>query len=294
MEFRLVEKPEGHLEYEPRPSPDDLAAYYRDKYFGANHGHTPYAHGYTPEELEHKRLQPAETEHIWGRPPGRMLEIGVGEGFSLDYFARRGWEVVGMDFTDDGLKAFFPALADKLLLGDAFELLDKTIASGDQYDLVICNNVLEHVIDPVGLLTRLHVLMKPNGMVRIAVPNDNSWLQAEIVRRGHADAMFWVAAPDHLNYFNTDTLPMALVATGWTVPAICRSSRSTCFFSIPTQTTFVIVPSDGIATLCRLLSKWRSGASEGSRVCVLFEEAAPRPESAAIRFSTPRRKPRVP
>lgn len=217
MEFQLVERPEGHLEYEPRPTPDALAAYYRDKYFGADHGQTPYAHGYTAEELEHKRLQPAETEHIWGRPPGRMLEVGVGEGFSLDYFASRGWEVVGMDFTDDGLQAFFPALADKLLLGDAFELLDQAIARGDQYDLVICNNVLEHVIDPVGLLKRLHALMRPEGLVRIAAPNDNSWLQAEIVRRGHADPMFWVAAPDHLNYFNTDTLPKAMAATGWTV-----------------------------------------------------------------------------
>jgi len=142
VEFKLVERPEGHLEYEPRPTPDALAAYYRDKYFGADHGQTPYAHGYTAEELEHKRLQPAETEHIWGRPPGRMLEVGVGEGFSLDYFASRGWEVVGMDFTDDGLQAFFPGLADKLLLGDAFELLDQAIARGLAYapyaDIVWC------------------------------------------------------------------------------------------------------------------------------------------------------------
>ena len=36
---------------EPRPTSDELAAYYRDKYFASDHGGTPYAHGYTPEEL---------------------------------------------------------------------------------------------------------------------------------------------------------------------------------------------------------------------------------------------------
>jgi 2-polyprenyl-3-methyl-5-hydroxy-6-metoxy-1,4-benzoquinol methylase len=217
LEFQLVERPEGHLEYEPRPTPQALAAYYRDKYFGATDGRTPYAHGYTAEELEHKRLQPAETEFIWARPPGKMLEVGVGEGFSMDYFASRGWEVSGLDFTDDGIREFFPHLAPRMQLGDAFELLDQAISRGEQYDLVICNNVLEHVIDPIGLLTRLRSLMTPTGLVRIAVPNDDSWLQAEIVRRGHAGPQFWVAAPDHLNYFNTDTLPKVMAATGWTV-----------------------------------------------------------------------------
>jgi 2-polyprenyl-3-methyl-5-hydroxy-6-metoxy-1,4-benzoquinol methylase len=213
----LVEMPEGYFEIAPRPTSAELAAYYRDKYFGATHGATPYAHGYTAEELEHKRLQPAETERIWGRPAGTMLEVGVGEGFSLDYFRQRGWDARGLDFTDDGVRAFFPDLTAHLALGDAFALLDEVIAAGETFDLVICNNVLEHVIDPVGLIRRLRAIVAPEGMARIAVPNDGSWLQDQIVARGHADPRFWLAPPDHLNYFNTDSLPRTMIAHGWEV-----------------------------------------------------------------------------
>lgn len=213
----LVEKPEGYFEISPRPSSEDLAAYYRDKYFGSRDGRTPYAHGYTPEELEHKRLQPAETERVWGKAPGRMLEVGVGEGFSLDYFVSRGWDARGLDFTDDGVREFFPHLSERLALGDAFTLLDQVIASEETFDLVICNNVLEHVIDPMGLLDRLRAIVAPGGLARIAVPNDGSWLQKQIVARDLAEPSFWLAPPDHLNYFNTDTLPRALTAHGWEV-----------------------------------------------------------------------------
>ena len=217
MKTKLVARPEGYFEIEPRPTPEELAAYYRDKYFVADHGKNPYTHGYTAEELEHKLLQPAETELVWARPPGRLLEVGVGEGFTLDYFARRGWNARGLDFTDDGVREFNPHLADRLVLGDAFALLDAAIESGERYDLVVCNNVLEHVIDPMGLLRRLRAIIAPEGLVRISVPNDGSWLQAAIVERGHADPQFWLAPPDHLNYFNTDTLPRALAAHGWEV-----------------------------------------------------------------------------
>jgi SAM-dependent methyltransferase len=216
--MQLAQRPEGYFEIEPRPTPEELAAYYRDKYFGATHGGTPYAHGYTPEELEHKQLQPAETELVWGaRPPGRMLEVGVGEGFTLDYFAGRGWDARGLDFTDDGIREFFPDLASKLTVGDAFALLDQAIAAGETYDLLVCNNVLEHVIDPMGLLDRLRAIVAPGGLLRIAAPNDGSWLQDRIVARGHGGPQFWLAPPDHLNYFNTDTLPRALEAHRWQV-----------------------------------------------------------------------------
>jgi 2-polyprenyl-3-methyl-5-hydroxy-6-metoxy-1,4-benzoquinol methylase len=157
------------------------------------------------------------AERVWGKPPGRMLEVGFGEGFFLDWFARRGWAVEGVDFTDDGLKAFFPELSERVRVGDAFSLLDAVIARGESYDLVVCNNVVEHVLDPQGLLQRLRRIVARGGMLRLAAPNDGSWLHHEIVERGMADPAFWVATPDHLSYFNTETLPRILTGNGWEV-----------------------------------------------------------------------------
>ncbi|HTK36458.1 MAG TPA: class I SAM-dependent methyltransferase [Caulobacteraceae bacterium] len=213
----LVETPGGWFEIEPKPSAEALSAYYNDKYYGADDGRGQYAHAYTDEELEHKRLAAAEAEQVWGRPPGRLLEVGFGEGFFLDWFAARGWRVEGIDFTDAGLRAFFPALVDRVTVGDAFALLDVVIARGEVYDLVVCNNVIEHVLDPQALLQRLRRIVAPDGMLRLAAPNDGSWLHQEVVARGLADPAFWVAVPDHLSYFDADTLPRALAANGWTV-----------------------------------------------------------------------------
>ena len=59
----------------------------------------------------------------------RGLEVGFGEGFFLDWFAGRGWDVRGIDFTDDGLRAFFPHLIERVTVGDAFALLDALLAA---------------------------------------------------------------------------------------------------------------------------------------------------------------------
>ena len=214
---KLVKHADGYFFVDPKPTPEALRKFYNDKYYAAQDGRNQYAHGYSEEELVHKRLSAAEAEHVVGRKSGRLLEVGVGEGFVLDWFIERGWDASGIDFTRDGIERYFPQHAYKVTTGDAFELLDARIESGAVYDFVICNNVLEHVIDPERLLDRLRRIVAPGGLARIAVPNDGGWLHQELVARDWVKPNFWVVTPDHLSYFDVDSLPRALRSHGWDV-----------------------------------------------------------------------------
>lgn len=216
-EYSIEKNATGFWEISPKPDSETLARHYREKYFGASDGHNPYAFGYTDEELEHKFLDATETQAIVGDGRRTLFEVGCGEGFFLEHFQRLGWEVRGIDFTSDGVQAFFPHLAPLLTTGDAFELLQAEVDAGRQYDMVVCNNVLEHVIEPFRLIDLLGAIVKPNGLVRITVPNDFSWLQGLAVSRGNVPDQFWVLPPDHLNYFNVDMMSKFLKESGWSI-----------------------------------------------------------------------------
>lgn len=217
---RLIETVDGYLSVHPLPTADDLARHYDERYYGQTDGRNQYAHGYTPEELEHKGLASAEAEHF--APPGarRYLELGFGEGFGIDWFSKRGWEVAGYDFTLEGLRHFFPALEDRVRAGDALEAIDSLIAEGREFDLVVCNNVLEHVIDPEELVRSIERLLAPRGVARIAVPNDGSWLQQLAIERKQASSHFFVRPPEHLHYFTAASLRRLLERSGLSVVAL--------------------------------------------------------------------------
>lgn len=58
---------------------------------------------------------------------------------------------------------------DKVLIGDIADLIDQ-IPDG-YFDLVICNDVLEHMVDPFTVLTRLRGKMSGRGVVVSSIPN---------------------------------------------------------------------------------------------------------------------------
>src|SRR5690606_22461488 len=124
-----------------------------------------------------------------------------GEGFVLADFARRGWDVAGMDFSIAGVEAMNPQMADRVEQGDLFDMLDAAIISGRTYDLVWLGNVLEHVLEPIALLGALHRLVATGGILVATVPNDGSPYQEALLESGAIDRRFWVAIPDHMSYF---------------------------------------------------------------------------------------------
>ncbi len=203
------------MEVYPKPSEEDLEAHYNNKYFGADRGQ--YSATYTEEEIRNKYYQCDEVLHFAPEGGRTLLDIGCGEGFLLNYFAERGWEAEGIDFTQEGVSRFFPGLADKVRVGSLFRIIDEIRAAGTRYDVVVCNNVLEHVRDPSQLMSSIKELLNAGGVCRVVVPNDDSITHVEIVGRGLAPRDFWVCPPDHLNYFNVESLRRTLQESGFRV-----------------------------------------------------------------------------
>lgn len=204
--YQVIQNELGYQEIKPKPTSEELQKFYNSQYFNSG----TYSVEYSNDEMKHKKIFFQEAEFIVGKKNGSLLDIGCGEGFSLNYFASVGWKIKGVDFTNDGVKRHFPELQDKLEVGDILLSLENIIKSDEYFDLIICNNVLEHVIDPLKLLTLLKQLCKKGTICRIQVPNDNSWLQKLIVSKKHAQDNYWVDVPSHLTYFNKDNLTRLL------------------------------------------------------------------------------------
>lgn len=212
----LVRNELGYWEVAQKPTEEDLRSYYASKYYQEGKG--SYDIEYSTAEIEYFN---AKIEQRWNivKPafarPGSMLDVGCGEGYALSYFKKLGWTVRGLDYSRAGLLSKNGHCAPDLLDGDVFQLLQNEEEAGNTYDLIWLQNVLEHVIDPVALLSSLRHLIKPDGVLVVTVPNDFSELQLRAISGEIVSKPYWVAPPDHLSYFSKDSLLAIGQRTAW-------------------------------------------------------------------------------
>jgi 2-polyprenyl-3-methyl-5-hydroxy-6-metoxy-1,4-benzoquinol methylase len=148
-----------------------------------------------------KALQAAELA-----PRARVLDVGAKWG-GLGECARR----LGMDIVYTGLELSEANVQKATALGLDVRLSD---ASGplpiedQQYDVVICLELLEHLMTPVALLGEIRRVLKPDGRTVVSVPNPYSWV--EIYRE-----LFGRKDPEgHLNAFTTPVMENVLALAG--------------------------------------------------------------------------------
>ncbi|WP_322522127.1 class I SAM-dependent methyltransferase [Guyparkeria halophila] len=220
--YRIVTHRLGYRHIEPIPSRETLAAFYRDKYFQQDHG--TYKKTYQPLDTRHRenrfRLRQAAIDVLPGASEGphRFLDVGCGEGWALRWFSDRGWDVTGVDFSDNACRRHNAPLCDRVLSGEVDETLD-TLAERQPggFDLLWLDNVLEHSPEPAALVSQLGRLCSPGGLLMIEVPNDFSVTQQVALDKGLIEDTFWVCPPEHLNYFNLAGLENLAEACGWSV-----------------------------------------------------------------------------
>lgn len=209
----------GFWEIENKPTQLELQQYYAERYYQEARG--SYESEYSPDELSYfnakleQRFAVLQCQLPNNKSRPRMLDVGCGEGFALKFFREQGWTVKGFDFSSRGLESNNPDCLDALVTGDVFSLLNAEIESNSYYDVVWLQNVLEHVLDPLELLGQLRGLVGPRGIAVVTVPNDCSVIQRTALSKKYIDNAFWVSPPDHLSYFDNDSLIAAANHTGW-------------------------------------------------------------------------------
>jgi 2-polyprenyl-3-methyl-5-hydroxy-6-metoxy-1,4-benzoquinol methylase len=217
---RCYKNKKGFYEIKPRPSISELKSYYSSKYFQEGRG--SYEVRYDKRELKwivqkskfklflaNKFLSSKKNKSL------SVLDVGCGEGFCMDAFLKNGWKVEGIDFSNEGLKQKNPHLIRFLEKGDIELEIEKKIKDNKTYDCVLLLNVLEHVLKPIDLLKKLRKLIKKKGVLLITVPNDFSKAQKMAQKLKLINHSFWVAPPDHLQYFDNISLARLAKHCGW-------------------------------------------------------------------------------
>jgi 2-polyprenyl-6-hydroxyphenyl methylase / 3-demethylubiquinone-9 3-methyltransferase len=127
----------------------------------------------------------------------RILDIGCGGGLLSEPMARLGADVVGADAAARNIPvAQLHAAQSGLTIDYRHTTAEDMAALGEQFDVVLNMEVIEHVADPAAYLSACHALLKPGGLMICSTLNRNpkSYVMAII---GAEWVMRWLPKGTH-------------------------------------------------------------------------------------------------
>lgn len=229
--FRMVRCRSCGLHY-LNPQPDD----------GELRRH--YSHYYKPEEFEGQSCYREGSDGLFAdilarckeyKPQGRVLDVGCGYGFFLKLMREHGYVVQGVELSPSACNYAHNRWGLNVFQG----VLEEAGFPGACFDIVVMNNVLEHLADPLNTLLTVNRLLSPAGLLIVTVPNLDFGLPflylqrlmgfSEIETDGHRGERFRLAgasqlalfdAPNHLYFFSALTLRRTLEQAGFKLLSI--------------------------------------------------------------------------
>ncbi len=200
----------GYIFTNPRPTLAEIAeSYSQDDFYD----------GWLKEddgraEMWEKRAKRATAHNLPGKT---VFDYSAGIGTFLQLLKSKGYEVFGTEISASAKRI---ALSKHgIQLGS-----DADFSGGDfdaRIDLITAWHVVEHVHSPRTLIQWFHRLLKPGGVLVIAVPN----LYARPLRRFFSkgideQSVFWPMKPGtelHLSHFSHDTMKEFLTREGFDI-----------------------------------------------------------------------------
>jgi SAM-dependent methyltransferase len=197
----------GLVLLDPQPTPEELERFYNQIY--------RYDAGTYKKSVEkHPEWLRLLDEHC-GRP-GKLLEVGCSYGFFLSAARSQGWEVQGIELSQEAAQF---ARSDQGLPVISTLLPEARSELPASWDAIAAWHVLEHDPKPIEFISAAHSLLHRGGILAVRVPN----LESSVAKMS-GPSWQWLTPPEHVCMYTKSTLSSLLKRCGFEVLEV-RTSK---------------------------------------------------------------------
>jgi 2-polyprenyl-3-methyl-5-hydroxy-6-metoxy-1,4-benzoquinol methylase len=162
-----------------------------------------YRFALKPVERRRAEMNAMYTSHL---APGSLLDVGCGNGLFLKQMRDMGWQAQGVEPDARSAKIASDCYGFKIYIGTLHD-------AGFPYncfDCITLSHVIEHLRNPILVLSECLRILKPGGMLVITTPNFRSFGHFLLRKR-------WLGLdpPRHLLLFSSKSLELAAHKAGF-------------------------------------------------------------------------------
>ena len=141
----------------------------------------------------------------------RLLDVGAASGLLSERLTAQGWRVTGIE-EDTEAAAVARGRCERMVVANLNEGLPDL---GEPFDAIICADVLEHLVEPLGTLRGLTAWLKPGGRIVISIPNVAHVLIRLSLLAGRFDYFDrGILDRTHLRFFTQRSIERLIAAAG--------------------------------------------------------------------------------
>jgi O-antigen biosynthesis protein len=151
-------------------------------------------------------------------PATRVLEFGCATGYMSEVLKERlGCTVVGIEIDRDAA-ALAERHAERVIVGDAEKIDYAAELAGEEFDVVLFADVLEHLKEPADVLRRVGPFVAENGVVVASIPNIAHASVRLALLGGEFRYREWGLLDDtHLRFFTRASIQDLFEETGYVI-----------------------------------------------------------------------------